>query len=173
MRNDMSIQEELILEALKDLNINYDKITHPPVMTVSEAKTYGTLDADGCKNLFLYDKKSDKHYLVVMLEDKKAHSNTIRKQVKASSLVFGSEETLERLLVVKPGSISPLGIIFDKNNEVVVLLDEDLPKCERVSFHPNANTSTLAINYSDFERFLKWSGNEFRFITVTNETNFT
>jgi Ala-tRNA(Pro) deacylase len=162
-----NIQEEMILKMLEDLNIKYDRVTHPPVMTVSEAKAYGVTDADGCKNLFLYDKKANKHYLVVMLEDKKAHSNTIRRQIKANSIVFGSEEDLEKLLGVKPGAVSPLGIVNDHNKEVIVLLDEDLPKCSRVCFHPNINTATLVISYSDFEKFLKWSGNEYKFITVT------
>lgn len=160
-------QEELVLKTLDDLKIKYAKISHPPVMTISEAKELVNIDGYGCKNLFLYDSKSNKHYLVVMLEDKKAHTNTIRKQVKASSLTFGSEENLEKLLGVKPGSVSPFGIINDHNREVTVLIDEDLPKCQKVCFHPNINTSTLAVDYSDFKRFLDWSGNEYKFICVT------
>ncbi len=166
------MQEELILRTLDSLNIKYGKITHPPVMTASEAKAYGSLEADGCKNLFLCDRKSNKHYLVVMLEHKKAHSNTIRKQIKAGSLVFGSEESLKRLLGVRPGSVSPLGIVYDKDKDVTVLIDEDLPKCSRVCFHPNINTVTLVLDYSDFEKFIKWSGNEYKFIRVTNKTDF-
>lgn len=161
------MQEELILKTLENLNIKYERVTHPPVMTVAAAKAIVSVDGDGCKNLFLYDSKSNKHYLVVMLEDKKAHTNTIRRQVKASSLTFGSEESLEKLLGVKPGSVSPLGIVNDQNKEVTVLIDEDLPKCSKVCFHPNINTATLAINYSDFEKFLKWSGNEYKFVCVT------
>lgn len=140
-------------------------------MTVSEAKAYGGFDADGCKNLFLHDSKTGKYYLVVLLEDKKAHSNTIRKQVNASRLMFGSEEKLEELLGVRPGSVSPLGIVHDRNKEVIVLVDEDLPKCTKVCFHPNINTATLVLDYSDFERFLQWSGNEYHFIRMTNESS--
>jgi Ala-tRNA(Pro) deacylase len=166
----IAVEEELILKTLNDLNIKYERIEHPPVMTVSEAKAYSSnVDAEGCKNLFLYDKKGDKHYLVVMLEDKKAHSNTIRRQVKASSLTFGSEECLEKLLGVKPGSVSPFGIVKDNNREVTILIDEDLPKCSRVCFHPNINTATLVISYDDFERFIKWAGNDYKFINVTKD----
>ncbi|RCX21082.1 Ala-tRNA(Pro) deacylase [Anaerobacterium chartisolvens] len=160
--------DKLILKVLEDLKIEYERVEHPPVFTVSEAKAFGSFEADGCKNLFLYDKKADKHYLVVMLEDKKAHSNTIRKQVKARSLVFGSEEELKSLLGVTPGSVSPLGIVNDRDRVVTVLIDEDLPCCSKVCFHPNINTSTLIMKYSDFERFIQWCGNEYRFICVTN-----
>lgn len=164
----VNIQEELILKTLDDLDIQYQRVTHPPVFTVSEAKAFGRFEANGCKNLFLYDKKTDKHYLVVMLEDKKAHSNTIRKQVKASRLIFGSEENLKKLLGVTPGSVSPLGVVNDHNREVVVLIDEDLPKCSMVCFHPNINTATIVLKYSDFEKFINWSGNEYKFVCVTN-----
>jgi len=164
----VNMPEELIFKTLDNLNIQYELITHPPVMTVSEAKAYGSFNAGGCKNLFFHDSKTNKYYLVVMLEDKKAHSNTIRKQVKASRLIFGGEESLEKLLGVKPGSVSPFGIVYDRNKEVIVLIDEDLPKCSKVCFHPNINTKTLVIDYSDFEKFIKWSGNEYRFICVTN-----
>lgn len=164
----INAQEESILKTLDKLNIRYERVTHPPVFAVSEAKAYGNFEGDGCKNLFLYDKKADKHYLVVMLEDKKAHSNTIRKQVKASSLVFGSEENLNKLLGVTPGSVSPLGIVNDHNKEVTILIDEDLIKCSRVCFHPNINTATLILNYADFEKFIRWCGNECKLINVTN-----
>lgn len=163
-------QEELIAETLDSLGIEYVKHTHPPVFTVSEVREHVDFNGRGCKNLFLYDKRADKHYLVVMPDDKKAHSNTIRKQVKAGSLVFGDEEKLLKLLGVKPGSISPLGIVNDSSNEVTVLIDEDLPKNERVGFHPNINTATIELAYNDFEKFLKWSGNEYRFISVNKET---
>lgn len=162
----VNMQEKLILKTLEDLNIKYERITHPPVMTVAEAKEIVNVDGEGCKNLFMYDKKTNKHYLIVMQEDKKAHSNTIRRQINAGSLAFGSEESLERLLGVKPGSVSPLGIVNDRNNEVTILIDEDLTRCSRVCFHPNINTVTLVIYYRDFERFLGWSGNEYKFIKV-------
>lgn len=162
-------EEELILKTLDDLGLPYERYTHPPVYTVSEAKAYGVSNADGCKNLFLYDKKSDKYFLVVMLEDKKAHSNTIRKQVKASRLIFGTEEELKELLGVTPGSVSPLGIIHDRAKRVTVLIDEDLPKCERVCFHPNINTATLVLSYSDFEKYVHWCGNEYQFVRVTQD----
>ncbi|MDP4180962.1 MAG: prolyl-tRNA synthetase associated domain-containing protein [Bacillota bacterium] len=165
----ISTQEELILETLKKLDIPYIRVTHPPIYTVTEAKEYGNFEADGCKNLFFYDKIADKHYLLVMLEDKKAHSNTIRKQVKATRLIFGSEEKLMQLLGVTPGSVSPFGIVNDLKKEVVLLIDKDLPKSERVCFHPNINTATLVLDYGDFEKFIKWSGNEYRFIDVTKE----
>ncbi|MDF2613784.1 MAG: YbaK/prolyl-tRNA synthetase associated region [Clostridia bacterium] len=162
-------EEELILDTLDELNIPYETISHPPAFTVTELKSFCEFNASVCKNLFLYDKRADKHYLVVMLEDKKAHSNTIRKQVKAASLVFGAEEKLYELLGVTPGSVSPLGLIYDKNKELTLLIDEDIPKHERLGFHPNINTSTVIISYNDFKKFINWRGNAYQFISVTKD----
>lgn len=160
-------EEVNILKTLDELNIKYERIEHPPVATVAEAKEYGIADAEGCKNLFLYDKKNDRYYLVIMLEDKKAHSNTIRRQAKSANLTFGSEEGLYSLLGVRPGSVNPFGVINDIEKKVTILIDEDLPKYKKVCFHPNINTATLIISYEDFLKFIEWTGNIYKFICVT------
>ncbi|WP_069998686.1 prolyl-tRNA synthetase associated domain-containing protein [Cellulosilyticum sp. I15G10I2] len=165
----MQAEETLILNTLDKLNISYEIISHPPAFTVSELKTFCECDASVCKNLFLYDKRADKHYLVVMLEEKKAHSNTIRKQVKAASLVFGEENKLFELLGVTPGSISPLGLIYDANQEITILIDQDLPNHPKLGFHPNINTATVIISYTDFKKFIDWRGNPYQLICVTKE----
>jgi len=163
-------EEAFILGTLDELNIAYEIISHPPAFTVEALKSFCVFDASVCKNLFLYDKRADKHYLVVMLAEKKAHSNTIRKQVQAGSLVFGSPDKLFELLGVTPGSVSPLGLIHDKNKELTLLIDEDIPKHPRLGFHPNRNTSTVIISYDDFEKFINWCGNAYQYISVTKET---
>lgn len=161
------MSQKVILSNLDAIGIPYTIIHHPPVYTVGEAKILCDLDGYGCKNLFLYDKKVNHYYLVVMEENKKAHSNTIRKQIQSSSISFGSEEDLMRLLQTTPGSVNPLGIIYDLNHEVTILLDEDLPKCDKVCFHPNDNTATLSLTYSDFIKFLEYHKISFKFISVT------
>lgn len=165
----MKKEKEIILDTLNQLDISYEIISHPPAFTVAELKTFCSFDASICKNLFLYDEKACKHYLVIMLEDKKAHSNTIRKQVKAASLVFGEEPKLFELLGVTPGSVSPFGLIHDKNKELMVLIDQDLPNHPLIGFHPNINTSTVIISYKDFEKFINWSGNAYQFIATTKD----
>lgn len=160
------MSQQVILDSLKSLAVDYNYITHPAVYTVSEAQALCHLDGHGCKNLFLYDKKIDHYYLVVMEENKKAHTNTIRKQIKSSSISFGSEEDLFRLLGTTPGSVSPLGIIHDRNHQVTILLDEDLPNCDKVCFHPNDNTATLSISYNDFIRFLEHHDAPYQFVSV-------
>ena len=54
-----------VLATLDALGIQYTMHTHPPVFTSEEAaEHWGSLDATRVKNLFLRNKKGDRHYLV-------------------------------------------------------------------------------------------------------------
>jgi Ala-tRNA(Pro) deacylase len=76
------------------------------------------------------------------------------------ALSFASPERLQKYLGLAPGSVSPLGLINDKNREVVVILDRDLLEHQALGFHPNVNTATLVIPTEGFQRFLAHCGNE-------------
>jgi Ala-tRNA(Pro) deacylase len=69
-------------------------------------------------------------------------------------------------LGVTPGSVSPFGLINDRDRHVKVFIDRDLKGARRVSFHPNMNTATLTLALSDFERFLAACGNSYAYIDV-------
>lgn len=60
-----------------------------------------------------------------------------------------------RLLQVVPGSVTPFGLLFDREKKVQLIVDEDVDPGLTVGFHPFVNTTTLNIAYSDFLRFLE------------------
>jgi len=64
------------------------------------------------------------------------------------------------------GSVSVFGLINDKDNHVHLFLDEALKKAERITFHPNENTTTVVISFDSFIAFLDWSGNSYEFIKL-------
>jgi Ala-tRNA(Pro) deacylase len=65
-----------------------------------------------------------------------------------------------------PGSVSPFGLINDREHAVRVVIDRDLKDAARVSFHPNINTSTLTITGADFVKFLESCGHAAQYIRV-------
>jgi Ala-tRNA(Pro) deacylase len=67
---------------------------------------------------------------------------------------------------VAPGSVSPFGLIHNAAHDVRVCLDRDLKAAGRISFHPNINTATLVIAFSDFERFLAAQGNPVQYVAI-------
>ncbi|MDD4209629.1 MAG: YbaK/EbsC family protein, partial [Bacteroidales bacterium] len=69
-------------------------------------------------------------------------------------------------LGVKPGSVTPFGLMNDTEKHVHVFIDNALQKAEKLSFHPCINTASLIITKEDFIRFLHLSGNTSEWIQL-------
>ena len=62
----MTEEEGAVYRRLAELGISCERHEHPPVFTVEQAlEHWAGIDAAHCKNLFLRNKKGDRHYLVV------------------------------------------------------------------------------------------------------------
>jgi len=156
----MTEQEQAVLAALESLEIAYQRFEHPPVFTVEQAlEHWAAIDATHCKNLFLRNKKGDRHYLVVAAHDTPVDLASVAERVGDTKLSFGSPERLLAQLGLTPGAVSPFGILNDAAHAVRVVLDRRLRDAARVGFHPNVNTATVVLSMPDFERFLAWRGN--------------
>jgi Ala-tRNA(Pro) deacylase len=156
-----------IYAALSALGIEYELFEHPPVFTAEEAAMHwGAIPGAAVKNLFLRNKKGDRHYLVILGIDKQADLRQLVKLIGDDRLSFGSPERLNRYLGVTPGSVSPLGLIHDTGHRVRVIVDSDLRSAGRLIFHPNDNTASLTIAGDDFVRFLEQQGNSVRWVKL-------
>lgn len=159
--------EQEVYDILNSLEIKYVRYEHKPVYTVNEAKELEILIlGKKCKNLFLRNGKCDINYIVILEEEKRVNLKLLAKQIGSTRLSFASEERLFKKLKLKPGSVTPFGIINDVNREVIVLIDRDLINEKLVNFHPNINTATIGISYIDFERFIKWHKNKFYYVEI-------
>jgi len=159
--------DSAVYSILNKLEISFEYHEHPPVPTVEEAAKYWKdIDSTHCKNIFLRNHKGDKHYLVILEHKQVANIHQLEKLLKQGKLSFASPPRMMKYLGLEPGSVSPFGLIHDKTNHVHLFLDENLRKAEKLSFHPNLNTASLIINYSDFIRFLDWKENGYEFIKL-------
>lgn len=148
---------------LERLGIAYQRHEHPPAYTVEDAdRYYGHLPGGHFRNLFLRNKRGNRHYLLVVESHKPVDLKALRATIGESTLSFASPGRLRARLGLTPGSVSPFGLIHDAERSVVVLLDRDLLACERVNFHPNVNTATITVSREDFQRFLEHCGHEVR-----------
>ena len=62
-----------------------------------------------------------------------------------------------------PGSVSPFGLLSDKDHRITVVLEKLITEAadeELVNFHPNRNTATLSMKKKDFLKFLEYMGTE-------------
>ena len=163
----MTPQETVVVERLGALGITFERYEHPPVATVEEAEAHWTsIGAMHFKNLFLRNQKGTRHYLVIVGHLKRANLRSIADQLGDGKLSFGSPERLMTHLGVTPGSVSPFGLIHDRDHAVRVAIDRDLTTADRVSFHPNINTVTFTLTRGDFETFLDTCRNTVQYITV-------
>ena len=163
----MSDRRAPVYAALSALGIQYELFEHPPVFTGEEAALHwAPIPGAPVKNLFLRNKKGDRHYLVILGIEKQADLRQLVKVIGDDRLSFGSPERLQRYLGVTPGSVSPFGLIHDTTHSVRVIVDIDLKNAGRLIFHPNDNTASLTISGADFVRFLERQGNAVRWVSV-------
>jgi Ala-tRNA(Pro) deacylase len=160
-------QEQSVRARLQELGIAFTCHEHPPVATVDEAaQHWAGIEATHCKNLFLRNQKGSRHYLVVLTASKKADLKAVAAQIGDGKLSFASPERLLTHLGLTPGSVSPFGLINDREHAVRVVLDRDFTGAPRLAFHPNINTATFTIAADDFARFLDACGNPVQHVTV-------
>jgi Ala-tRNA(Pro) deacylase len=156
-----------VYAALDALGIRYERHEHPAVFNAEDASTFwDPIPGVQCKNLFLRNKKGDRHYLVVLEISKRADLKDLVKVVGDDRLSFGSAERLMDKLGLTPGSVSPFGLINDATGSVRVLLDADLRGKDRLIFHPNINTASVVVSWADLEKFLATRTNTVRIVQL-------
>ncbi|WP_099557535.1 prolyl-tRNA synthetase associated domain-containing protein [Hartmannibacter diazotrophicus] len=146
---------------LDDLGIGHATIEHPPLHTVEESRELrGELAGGHAKNLLVKDKKS-RVFLIVAREDLPVDLKRVHGLIGGQGRVsFCSAEQMGELLGVKPGSVTPFGVINDTEKAVTVVLDAGLVAFDPLNFHPMENVATTTIASDDLFKFLRATGHE-------------
>lgn len=144
-----------IYKILDTLSIHYKKYEHPAVFNCEQAHLLG-LDIDGIatKNLFIKNKKGDRHFLIIMIDDKTIDFKKLSKTLAVSSLSFASSRRLDKYLGTSAGSVSILDILKDTQYAVELIIDKTIFNYSSLQCHPFTNTATLDIPISDIQRLL-------------------
>lgn len=159
-------QKELY-EIFEKLEIRFDYYEHPPLATIQDAKIHWeNYDSGRCKNIFFRNHKGDRHYLVILEHLRQLDIKDLEKKLRQGKLTFASDKRLKKYLGLEPGSVSPFGLINDKEKHVYIFIDEKLKEFDRLAFHPNINTASLVISRNDFIKFLTFTGNSYEFIRL-------
>jgi len=149
-------QEMRTYDFLDKLGIEYLRSDHiaAPTMEVCSAIDRG-LGLPLYKNLFLSNRQQTKFYLLMMPGTKNFKTSIVSSQLGVSRLSFGNEEYMKQFLDIRPGSVSVMGLMNDRENRVQLLIDEEVLSGEYVGCHPCKNTSSIKIKTSDLlEKFL-------------------
>ena len=123
------------------------------------------LGATVCKNLFLCNRQKTNFYLLMMPGDKPFKTKELSHQLGISRLSFASPEELLRLLDLTPGSVTPLGLLNDRDHAVRFCLDRDFDG-GRIGVHPNDNTATVWLSVRALLALLRDRGTEIELVEI-------
>lgn len=167
-------KEIRVYDLLDKLQIPYERVDHEAAETMEACREIDEILAPAviCKNLFLCNSQQTKFYLLMIREDKKFKTKEISKQINSARLSFAPAEKMEEYLDITPGSVSVLGLMNDKENQVQLLVDEDVLKAEYFGCHPCVNTSSLRVKTEDiFQTFLKAVDHGYLTVVLGGETD--
>ena len=157
-----------IYEFIKNRNIWYEITEHKAVFTMNELSDvnlpYPESDA---KNLFIRDDKKNNYYLITVKGNKKVDLKEFRHKNNTRPLSFAKEQELMDVMQLTPGSVTPLGLLNDKDLKVTFYLDRDfLGDKEIIGVHPNDNTATLWLKVNDLINIIGEHGNSVNIIEI-------
>lgn len=163
--NDCSSREEReirVYDILDRLGIEYERIDHEPAFTMEVCRAIDeVLDATICKNLFLCNRQKTNFYLLMMPGDKPFKTKDLSAQINSARLSFADEEAMLKYLDIKPGAVSVMGLMNDKEHQVQLLIDRDIVQGEEFGCHPCVNTSSLRLKIRDvLDKFLPETGHD-------------
>lgn len=166
----MSLSADELLARLGALGIAQTTHSHPPLMTVDDAKRLrGELPGGHVKNLFLRDKWRN-FWLLTTLEDTPVDLKAMAARLDAGRFSFANAEELGRHLGISPGAVSPFAVINDEAKTVSVVLDAAMLEISPLNFHPLRNDRTTAIAAADLLRFLEAVSHRPRILPFNGDT---
>lgn len=165
-------KEIAVYDLLDSLGINYERVDHEAAFTMEACAAIDEVLAPAvvCKNLFLCNAQKTKFYLLMIAEGKKFKTKEISHQINSPRLSFAPLEYMEEYLDITPGSVSVMGLMNDKENQVTLLIDEDVLSEEYFGCHPCMNTSSLRMKTEDLiKRFLPAVHHEYTIVHLEGE----
>ena len=164
-------QEAAAFDLLDRLGIEYDRVSHDAAFNMELCAEVGrVLDVSVCKNLFLCNRQKTQFYLLCMMPDKPFHTKDLSAQIHSARLSFAPEELLWELLHCTPGSASVLGLAYDTEHRVRLLMDRETYEAAQFGCHPCLNTGSLRMATADLLNvFLPHTGHTVTVVDLPNE----
>ncbi len=163
------MNKQEIYDYLAEKNIHCEIVEHKAVYNMAEAEEIETPYPDAeAKNLFLCDNKKENFYLITVKGDKRVNLKEFKHNNGTRPLKFASEAMLWDILSLTPGSVTPFGVLNDKDVKVQVFFDEDFFGGEEIiGVHPNDNTASVYLKINDLIDIIKEHGNSVNIIKIT------
>jgi ybaK/prolyl-tRNA synthetase len=150
-----------VVDQLNELGIPFQIVEHEPVLTTEQADRFiEGIEGVRTKTMFLTNKKKRNFYLVIIDDAKRLDMDVFKEIVEENRIKMASAETLNDKMMLLPGTVSPFGLLNNRDKDIQVYFDQEIVSEERMCFHPNTNEKTIFINTKDLFTFLKAIGYE-------------
>ena len=150
-----------VADTLNELGITFHIVEHEPALTTEQADRFiEGIEGVRTKTMFLTNKKKRNFYLVIMDDAKRLDMDVFKDIVEEKQIKMASAETLNDKMMLLPGTVSPFGLLNNRDKDIQVYFDQEIVSEERMSFHPNTNEKTIFIKTEDLFSFLKAIGYE-------------
>ncbi len=162
------MNKQEIYNYLKERNIWHEITEHKAVYNMAELSgidiPYPEADA---KNLFVRDDKKRNYYLITVKGNKRVDLKDFRQNNNTRALSFASENELMNIICLVPGSVTPLGLLNDKELKVTFYIDKGfMSDLHLIGVHPNDNTATIWLKVEDLIDIIKEHGNEIHIVEI-------
>lgn len=143
-------KEIRVYDFLDQMGVEYWSVDHEPAFNMEVCRAIDkVLGTKICKNLFLCNRQKTKFYLLMLPADKIFKTKELSEQIGSARLSFAEPEYMKEFLDIAPGAASVMGLMNDRENRVVLLVDEEILKEEYIGCHPCVNTSSLKLRTKD------------------------
>lgn len=162
------MNKQELYDFLKGKNIVFEITDHPAVYNMADLADIEIPYPDGdAKNIFVRDDKKQNYYLLTLKADKRVNLKEFKDQNKTRSLSFASPDDLMSIMGLMPGTVTPFGLLNDKNSFVHFFIDEELVgEGKHIGVHPNDNTATIWLKTSDLLNLIGEHGTDVHIVSI-------
>ncbi len=143
-----------IIRFLDQTGVAYEYFEHERAHTIDDclAMPFIRDDVTICKNILLCNRQQSCFYLLLLKPLTPFRTSVVSKALGSSRLSFAPEELLPELLHLRSGSVSPLGLFYDREHRITLAAEKAVQDTPRIAFHPCDNRATVIFRQEDFWR---------------------
>lgn len=167
--SDLSPEQAELFSQFEQLGIETKTWDHNPVFSTAESDhLYDVIPGAHCKSLFLTDSKKSGYWLAVALDQTRVDLKSLHLVLGCKRMSFGRAETMQSMIGVTPGSVTPFALMYDTEQEIKVLVDTAIMPFDTVNFHPLKNDKTTSLARDDLFRFIESCGHAFQMVDLAH-----
>lgn len=141
---------EHIINFLNEHNIVYQCYPHKPIYTLDDGlEITEAIGIKPCKCLLLVNRQHQ-HYILLTQGDTNVNLHLLAGLIHSSRLSFATADALDTLLHTIPGAVSPLGLIFDTEQLVGLIIDKKISQCDKIMLAPCVTDKSIIMKTHDF-----------------------